>query len=61
MNILVVAVLSLAFPDTRVPVAIGSWILLIAFVAGLPLVQRRRLAGLRERARRSALPVRAAS
>ena len=61
VNILVVAVLSLAFPDTRVPVAIGSWILLIAFVAGLPLVQRRRLAGLRERARRSALPVRAAS
>jgi len=61
VNILVVAVLSLAFPDTRAPVAIGSWILLIAFVAGLPLVQRRRLAGLRERARRSALPVRAAS
>ena len=61
VNILVVAVLSLAFPDTRAPVAIGSWILLIAFVAGLPLVQRRRLASLRERARRSALPVRAAS
>ena len=60
VNILVVAILSLAFPDTRVPVAIGSWVLLIVFVAGLPLVQRRRLAGLRERARRSALPVRAA-
>ena len=61
VNILVVAVLSLAFPGTRVPVAIGSWVLLIAFVAGLPFLQRRRLAGLRERARRSALPVRAAS
>src|ERR671935_2180584 len=60
-NILVVATLALAFPNTLIPIAIGNWILVIAFVAGIPLVQRRRLAVLRARARASAQPVRAAS
>ena len=60
-NILVVATLALAFPTSRVPIAIASWLLVIAFVAGIPLVQRRRLAVLRARARASAQPVRAAS
>jgi NADH-quinone oxidoreductase subunit H len=61
VNILVVAGLSLGFPDTRVPVALASWFLLIAFIAGIPFVQRRRLALLRARARASAAAVRAAS
>src|SRR5213594_3304785 len=62
VNILVVAVLALAFPNTKVPIAIASWLLVAAFVAGIPLVQRRRLATLRARARVSAAPaVRAAS
>jgi NADH-quinone oxidoreductase subunit H len=54
LNILVVAVLALAYPDSKVPIAIASWLLLIAFVAGIPFVQRRRLAVLRSRARASA-------
>ncbi len=62
LNILVVAVLTLAFPDTKIPVAIASWLLLIAFVAGIPFLQRRRLALLRARARSAAVQtVRAAS
>jgi NADH-quinone oxidoreductase subunit H len=61
LNILVVAVLALAFPDTKVPIAIASWLLVIVFIAGIPFVQRRRLALLRARARVSASAVRAAS
>jgi NADH-quinone oxidoreductase subunit H len=61
LNILVVAVLALAFPDTKVPIAIASWLLVIVFIAGIPFVQRRRLALLRARARASASAVRAAS
>jgi hypothetical protein len=62
LNILVVAGLVLAFPDSMVPVAIANWILVVAFVAGIPFVQRRRLQALRARARASATqPVRAAS
>ena len=62
VNILVVAGLVLAFPGSMVPVAVANWILLIAFVAGIPFVQRRRLRGLRARASASAAqPVRAAS
>ena len=61
VNILVVAVLALAFPNTKVPIAIASWLLVAAFVAGIPLVQRRRLASLRARTRAAATPVRAAS
>jgi NADH-quinone oxidoreductase subunit H len=59
LNILVVAVLALAFPDTKIPIALASWLLVIAFIAGIPFVQRRRLASLRARA--SASAVRAAS
>ena len=61
LNILVVAILLLAFPDSRVPVAIASWALLVVFIGGIPLLQRRRLEGLRARARASARPARAAS
>jgi len=61
LNILVVAVLALAFPNTKVPIAIASWLLVIGFIAGIPFVQRRRLALLRARARASASAVRAAS
>jgi NADH-quinone oxidoreductase subunit H len=61
LNILVVAVLALAFPDTKIPIAIASWLLVVAFIAGVPFVQRRRLAVLRARARASASAVRAAS
>jgi NADH-quinone oxidoreductase subunit H len=62
LNILVVAGLVLAFPDSMVPVAVANWILLIGFVAGIPFVQRRRLRALRARASASAAqPVRAAS
>src|SRR2546428_11331922 len=43
LNILLVAVLLMAFPDTRIPVAIASWALLLGFVAGVPYVQRRPL------------------
>lgn len=53
LNLAVTAVLLIAFPGTLVPVAIANWILLIAFVVLLPIVQQRRLrhlrAGLRER------------
>src|SRR5438132_7108081 len=55
LNILVVAVLALAFPDTKIPIAIASWVLLLAFVAGIPFVQRPRLASLRAPASASAL------
>ena len=61
VNILVVATLTLAFPDTRIPVAIASWLLVVIFIAGIPLVQRRRLRVLRARARASAQPARAAT
>jgi hypothetical protein len=62
VNIVAVAILALAFPNTLVPIAIANWALVVAFIAGIPFVQRRRLAGLRARARASAAPaVRAAS
>src|SRR5467141_1409432 len=62
LNIVVVAVLALAFPTTKIPIAIGSWLLLVACVAGIPFVQRRRLRTLRARARAATAPaVRAAS
>ncbi|OLD51902.1 MAG: hypothetical protein AUI58_05320 [Chloroflexi bacterium 13_1_40CM_2_70_6] len=60
LNILLVAVLLMAFPDTRIPVAIASWALLLGFVAGVPYVQRRRLATLRARARAGQVPAHAA-
>ncbi len=58
VNITLTAALLLAFPDSKLPVAIANWTLLLVFVAGFPLVQRRRLAVLRRRAR--ATPLRAA-
>jgi NADH-quinone oxidoreductase subunit H len=62
LNIMLVAVLVLAFPDSRVPLAIANWLLVVVFIAGIPFVQRRRLATLRARGRASAAPaVRAAS
>jgi NADH-quinone oxidoreductase subunit H len=62
VNIVAVATLALAFPDSLVPIAIANWALVILFIAGIPFVQRRRLATLRARARASAAPaVRAAS
>ena len=61
LNIVVVAVLALAFPTTKVPIAVASWALLVVFIGGIPLLQRRRLEGLRARARASARPARAAS
>src|SRR6266850_1373603 len=62
VNIVAVATLALAFPNTLVPIAIANWLLVGVFIAGIPFVQRRRLAALRARARASAAPaVRAAS
>src|SRR2546427_6677016 len=59
-KLILVAVLLMAFPDTRIPVAIASWALLLGFVAGVPYVQRRRLATLRARARAGQVPAHAA-
>jgi hypothetical protein len=53
-NLLITAILLLAFPTTLVPVAIANWILLAGFVVVLPYVQRRRLVALRERLRTAA-------
>ena len=62
LNIVVIAVLALAFPTTKIPIAVASWLLLVVFVAGIPFVQRRRLRTLRARARAATAPaVRAAS
>jgi len=51
LNLAVTATLLIAFPETKVPVAIANWILLGAFVVGVPLIQQRRLRKLRERSR----------
>lgn len=48
-NLLVSAVLLLAFPDTKVPVAIANWLLLVLMVLAIPFFQRRRLSALRQR------------
>src|SRR5256885_1860045 len=62
VNIVAVAALALAFPTTKVPIALASWALVVIFIAGIPFVQRRRLRVLRARARASAAPaVRVAS
>jgi len=53
-NLMITAILLLAFPTTLVPVAIANWILLAIFVLGLPYFQRRRLVALRERLRTAA-------
>src|SRR5438309_2575136 len=49
-NILGTAVLLLAFPDPRLPVAVLNWALVAALVVGLPFTQRRRLLRFRARA-----------
>jgi NADH-quinone oxidoreductase subunit H len=51
LNLAVTAVLLIAFPGTMVPVAIANWVLLGAFILGLPLLQQRRLRGIRRRLR----------
>ncbi|MBI2324796.1 MAG: NADH-quinone oxidoreductase subunit NuoH [Chloroflexi bacterium] len=51
LNLAVTATLLIAFPETKVPVAIANWILLGAFVLGLPLIQQRRLRRIRARLR----------
>jgi NADH-quinone oxidoreductase subunit H len=48
-NVMVTAVLLLAFPDSHVPVAIANWLMLLGVVALVPYLQRRRLATLRAR------------
>jgi len=48
-NVMVTAMLLLAFPTSKVPVAIANWVMLIGVVALVPLLQRRRLAGVRHR------------
>ena len=51
-NVMVSAVLLLAFPTSKVPVAIANWVMLLGVVALVPLLQRRRLAGVRDRLER---------
>jgi NADH-quinone oxidoreductase subunit H len=61
LNVLVVAALALAFPGSVLPIAVASWALVVLLIAGIPFVQRRRLAVLRARAHATAPAVRAAS
>jgi NADH-quinone oxidoreductase subunit H len=56
VNIVAVATLALAFPNSMVPIAIANWVLVFVFIAGIPFVQRRRLATLRARARAATAP-----
>ncbi len=53
-NLMVTSVLLLAYPSSRIPVAIANWILLGLFALAVPFFQRRRLASLRERLRAAA-------
>jgi NADH:ubiquinone oxidoreductase subunit H len=48
-NLLVTAALLLIFPDTKLPVAVANWILLVLMVLAVPFFQRRRLSSLRTR------------
>ena len=48
-NLMVTAILLLAFPQTRIPVAIANWVLLLLVIAAVPFLQRRRLKALRAR------------
>jgi len=50
-NIVVTAVLLLAFPGTLLPVAVANWAMLGLFLAAIPWAQRRRLAATRRRLR----------
>jgi NADH-quinone oxidoreductase subunit H len=49
INLMVTAILVLAFPTSLVPVAIANWILLGLFAASIPFLQKRRLITLRAR------------
>jgi NADH-quinone oxidoreductase subunit H len=53
-NLAVTAVLLLAFPNTRIPVAIANWIMLGLVALAIPYFQKRRLASLRQRLRTAA-------
>ena len=53
VNILLTAVLILAFEDPRLPIGIVNWLLVAALVIGLPFTQRRRLLRFRSRTRES--------
>ena len=53
VNILLTAVLILAFEDPRLPIAIVNWLLVAVLVIGLPFTQRRRLLRFRSRTRES--------
>ena len=55
LNVAVTATLLMAFPDTKVPVAVANWIMLAGFLLALPALQRRRLRGVRERLRERTL------
>ncbi|HEY8656004.1 MAG TPA: NADH-quinone oxidoreductase subunit NuoH [Candidatus Limnocylindria bacterium] len=54
VNIMVTAVLLLAFTDARLPIAIVNWALVAALIFGLPYFQKRRLRGFRVRTRETA-------
>ena len=54
VNIMVTAVLLLAFADARLPIAIVNWALVAALIFGLPYFQKRRLRGFRVRTRETA-------
>ncbi|MDO8506172.1 MAG: NADH-quinone oxidoreductase subunit NuoH [Candidatus Limnocylindria bacterium] len=49
LNLLVTAILLLAFPESVLPVAIANWLMLVGFVFVVPYLQRRRLVNLRAR------------
>src|SRR5437867_808044 len=48
-NLMVTAVLLLAFPQSEIPVAVANWLMLLGLVALVPFLQRRRLVTLRAR------------
>ncbi|HEY3218784.1 MAG TPA: NADH-quinone oxidoreductase subunit NuoH [Candidatus Limnocylindria bacterium] len=48
-NLMVTAVLLLAFPGSLIPVAIANWLMLAGVLALIPYLQRRRLVALRRR------------
>jgi NADH-quinone oxidoreductase subunit H len=48
-NLMVTAVLLLAFPQSHIPVAVANWLMLLGVVALVPFLQRRRLVTLRAR------------
>ena len=54
VNILLTAVLILAFADPRLPIAVVNWLLVATLVVGLPFTQRRRLLRFRSRTQQTA-------